>query len=232
GNNLGFSKALDDSADIIIAINNDTLVKEDFFEKVLSSPINKPEVGAIGGLIYFAPGFEFKDQYKKNEIGKVVWYAGGKFDWDNVLGSNDHVDEVDHGQFKKPEETAFITGALFITKGEVLRKVGLFDDHYFMYLEDVDLCQRIKLAGFKLIFDPNIKIWHKVAQASGIGSSLNDYFITRNRLLFGFKYTHFRTKFALFREAIRKLITGTSAQRTAILDFFSGRLGNGSFVKG
>jgi len=231
GNNLGFKSALASGADIVVAINNDTLVKEDFFEKVLASPINQKEVGAVGGLIYFAPGFEFKGSYKKADLGKVVWYAGGKFDWDNVLGSNDHVDEVDHGQFKKPSETAFITGALFIIRAEVLKQVGLFDDNYFMYLEDVDLCLRIKKAGYKLIFDPSIKIWHKVAQSSGIGSTLNDYFITRNRLLFGFKYSRLRTKFALVREALRKLVSGTPAQRRAILDFFSGRLGKGSFIK-
>jgi len=128
-------------------------------------------------------------------------------------------------------QTDFISGALFITKTSVLEKTGLFDDKYFMYLEDVDLCQRIKLAGYKLIFDPKIKIWHKVAQSSGIGSSLNDYFITRNRLLFGFTYASLRTKFALAREAVNKLFTGTKAQRQAVIDFFLGRFGRGSWIK-
>jgi len=53
----------------------------------------------------------------------------------------------------------------------------------FLYLEDADFNLRVKCAGYKIIFDPRIKIWHKVAQSSGIGSPLNDYFLTRNRLL-------------------------------------------------
>lgn len=230
GNNLGLSRAIDDGAEILILINNDTFVDKDFFKVILESPILEKSVGAVGGLIYFAPGFEFKQNYSKKDLGKIVWYAGGAIDWNNVLCSNAHVDKVDRGQFEKIESTDFVTGALLITKAEVLKKVGLFDENYFMYLEDVDLCHRIKLAGHKLLFDPKIKLWHKVGQSSAIGSPLNDYFITRNRLYFGFKYTRLRTKFALLREAVRKLYFGTPAQKKAITDYFKGKLGKGQYI--
>lgn len=230
GNNLGLKRAISDGAEILVAINNDTVVGKDFFKEIITSPIKNGSVGAVGGLIYFAPGFEFNKNYPKKDLGKVIWYAGGNFDWNNILGSNSHVNEIDRRQFKKPGKTDFITGALLITKAEVLKRVGLFDEKYFMYLEDVDLCQRMKLAGYQLIFDPKIKIWHKVGQSSGIGSPLNDYFITRNRLYFGLKYARFRAKFALVREAIRKLFTGTPPQKKAIKDFFMGKLGKGSYL--
>ncbi len=230
GNNLGLKQAIDDGNEILVTINNDTYVERDLIRKIISSPVQDSSVGVIGGLIYFAPGFEFQKKYVKNELGKVIWYAGGKFDWDNILGSNAHVDEVDRGQFNKVENTDFVTGALFITRANVLAKVGFFDDKYFMYLEDVDLCHRMKLAGYRILFDPRIKMWHKVAQGSSIGSSLNDYFITRNRLYFGFKFAKFRTQFALFREAIRRLYKGTPAQKKAVLDFFTLKLGKGSYI--
>jgi len=228
GNNLGFRQALADGYEVIVAINNDTYVDRDFIRHIIESPITDTSVGAVGGLIYFAPGFEFKKDYAQKDIGKVVWYAGGEFDWNNVLGSNGHVDEVDRGQFRVVEPTAFVTGALLITRADVLKKVGLFDEKYFMYLEDVDLCHRLKLAGYSVLFDPKIKLWHKVAQSSGIGSSLNDYFITRNRLYFGAKYARPRTKFALLREAIKKLFLGTPTQKQAIKDFFMGKLSKGT----
>lgn len=230
GNNLGFTKAIEDSNEIIAAINNDTYVERDFVKQILASPITQKEVGTVGGLIYFAPGYEFKKGYKKSELGKVVWYAGGKFDWDNVLGSNDHVDEVDFGQFRAVTDTDFITGALLITRADVLKKAGIFDDKYFMYLEDVDLCHRIRLAGYRIVFDPLIKMWHKVARSSAIGSTLNDYFITRNRLYFGFKYARPRAKFALLREAIKFLFVGRNAQKRAVIDFFTLKLGQGSYL--
>lgn len=230
GNNLGLKRAIDDGAEILITINNDTFVDKDFFKEIIASPIKEESVGAVGGLIYFAPGFEFAKNYIQSDLGRVVWYAGGNFDWNNILGPNAYVDEVDQGQFKKPEDTDFVTGALLITKAKVLKKVGLFDEKYFMYLEDVDLSHRMKLAGYRLIFDPKIKMWHKVGQSSGIGSPLNDYFITRNRLYFGLKYARFRAKFALVREALRFLISGRPAQRAGVVDFFMGKLGKGTYI--
>jgi len=231
GNNVGFRQAIADEYEVIVCINNDTYVERDFINNIVNSSISDETVGAIGGLIYFAPGYEFKKDYQKKDLGKAIWYAGGDFDWNNILGSNGHVDEVDRGQFKSVEHTAFITGALLITRADVLNKIGLFDEKYFMYLEDVDLSHRMKLAGYGLLFDPKIKMWHKVAQGSAIGSSLNDYFITRNRLLFGAKYASARTKFALVREAIRFLFTGRPAQKQGAVDFFTGKLGKGTFLK-
>lgn len=231
GNNLGLKKALEDGVDIVVMINNDTLVPEDLILNILASPIVEKSTGVVGGLIYFAKGFEFEDKYKKDELGKVIWYAGGEYDWNNVYASHIGVNEVDRGQFDDVRETDFITGCLFITKAEVLKKVGLFDERYCLYFEDSDLGMRIKKAGYKLIYDSNIKLWHKVAQSSGIGSPLNDYFLTRNRLLFGMDYAKARTKLALLREAVKKLFIGTKAQKQAVRDFFTRNLGGGSWIK-
>ena len=98
-----------------------------------------------------------------------------------------------------------------------------------MYFEDTDLSQRLKLAGKKIVYDPSGVIWHKVAQSSGIGSNLNDYFTTRNRMLFGMKYASFRTKIALLRESVRLLISGRKYQKQGIKDFYLGRFGKGSW---
>lgn len=231
GNNLGFKRALADDIDIIVLINNDTVVPEDLVLKILASPIVEKTTGVVGGLIYFAKGFEFEDKYQKDELGKVIWYAGGEYDWDNVYAKHVGVNEVDKGQYDGQRETDFITGCLFITKAEILKEVGLFDERYCLYFEDSDLGLRIKKAGYKLIIDSNVKLWHKVAQSSAIGSPLNDYFLTRNRLLFGMDYARTRTKLALLREAVRKLFVGTRAQKIAVRDFFMRKLGGGSWIK-
>lgn len=230
GNNIGLKKIMEQKFDVIVMLNNDTLVPKDFIQNVYNSNIADAAVGALGGLIYFAKGYEYEKGYSQSEKGKVIWYGGGKIDWDNVYVGHDKVNNVDDGSLKEVQ-TPFITGCLLITKPEVLNKVGLFDERYCLYLEDADLCERIKKAGYKLLFDPKIKLWHKVAQGSGIGSSLNDYFLTRNRLLFGFTYTRLRTKFALLRESIKKLFIGSSAQKIAIRDFIFNNYGWGSWKK-
>lgn len=231
GNNIGMKEALKDKADVIVLVNNDTVVPQDLVRNILSSPIADPTIGVVGGLIYFAKGFEFRDSYSQTDLGRVIWYAGGKHDWNNIYSSHLGVDEVDKGQYDGVRSTDFVTGCLFIVRNDVLKEIGLFDERYCLYYEDSDLCERIKRAGYKLIIDPQIKIWHKVAQSSGIGSPLNDYFLTRNRLLFGTTYASFRTKFALLREAIKKSIIGTPAQKIAIRDFFLGNFGWGSWNK-
>jgi hypothetical protein len=114
-------------------------------------------------------------------------------------------------------------------RSEALKNAGLFEEKYFMYLEDADLSQRLKRKGWEVLYTPKAEIWHKVAQSSGIGSDLNDYFITRNRLLFGMRYAALRTKFALIRESIRLLLTGRKWQKTGIRDFYLGRFGRGSW---
>ena len=231
GNNLGIKEALAQNTDIICLINDDTEAPVDLVKNISSSPISDPKIGIVGGLIYFSPGFEYHQKYTQKEKGHVVWYAGGKLDWNNVYGSHIGVDEVDHGQFDKTKETDFVTGCLLITRSDVIKKVGLLDERFFLYHEDTDFNIRAQKLGYKTLYYPKIHLYHKVAQSSGIGSSLNDYFLTRNRLLLGMKYAPFRTKVALLKEALRQLFTGTSNQKQAILDFFTLRFGKGSFIK-
>ena len=159
-----------------------------------------------------------------------MWYAGGIFDKQNVLASHRGVDEVDLGQFDLQIETDFATGCAMLISRKVLEKVGLFDENYFLYLEDLDLSERIKKAGYKIIFEPSSVIWHyNAGSTEGSGSRIHDYFITRNRLYFGFKYSSLRAKLALGRESIKILTAGRQWQKKGVLDFFLGRMNKGSF---
>lgn len=231
GNNFGIKYAIDKNADYVMVLNNDTIVDSDLMANLLNAIQQNKKIGIVSPKIYFAKGYEFhKEKYSKSQLGKVIWYAGGKIDWKNVYGSNIGVDEVDKGQFEKIKEIDFATGACFLARSEALKEVGLFDEKYFMYMEDMDLSERIKNKGYKIVFEPTAKLWHKVAQSSGIGSDLNDYFISKNRLLFGFKYASLRTKLALLRESIKLFIFGRHWQAVGIRDYLLRRFGKGSWV--
>lgn len=229
GNNVGFRWCLKNGADFIAVLNDDTLVSEKLISDLLAVFDKNPEAGIIAPKIYFAKGFEYKKRYKEDELGKVIWYAGGDIDWKNVYGTNHGVDEVDRGQFDKVAETDFATGCCLFVKKEVLKQVGFFDRRYFAYIEDADLSQRTKKAGWKVLYAPPAHLWHKVSQSSGIGSDLNDYFITRNRMLFGLTYAPIRTKIALIRESLRLLRSGRKWQKIGIRDFYLGRFEKGSW---
>ncbi|MAG59632.1 glycosyl transferase [Candidatus Woesebacteria bacterium] len=230
GNNVGMQHALEDGADFVLILNNDTRVDKNLVVDLLKVAEKQPRVGVLSPKIYFTPDFEFhKERYKKSERGKVIWYAGGSLDWKNVLGHNRGVDEVDIGRYNRTEETDFATGACMLIRKEVLEDIGLFDERYFMYLEDADFSYRARQRKWKILYAPPAHIWHQVAQGSGVGSGLNDYYITRNRLLFGIQYAPVRSKLALWRESLRFLITGRKWQRQGIIDFYLGQYGKGSW---
>ena len=231
GNNIGMQFALNKGADYILIINNDTFADKDLVKNLLSTLESNPKIGMTTPKIYFAKGHEFhKDKYKNEDLGKVFWYAGGYTDWANVRSVHRGVDEVDHGQYDKNESVGFASGCCMLIKREVLKKVGLFDKRGFMYYEDAILCERIKRAGYEIWYVPSAKLWHiNAASSGGSGNELQDYFITRNQMLFGMMFAPIRSKIALLRQAGRYLISGRPRQKQAIRDYFLGRFEKGTY---
>lgn len=229
GNNEGARLALASGADFVMLLNNDTIVHSDLVKNLLG-PFEQDTVGGVLPKIYFERGYEFhKRRYKKDELGKVIWYAGGKMDWDNLIGKNIGVDEVDQGQFDIRMEVELATGCCLMIRADLLSKMGLFDDKYFLYYEDADFSERLRRAGYKIIYEPKAIVWHKNAESSGVGSDLHDYYISRNRLLFGMAYAPMRTKLALVRESLDLIRTGRKWQKKGVRDFYLRRFGRGSF---
>lgn len=231
GNNIGMQYALDHGADYILIINNDTIADSDLLKNLIEVLDSKPNIGLTAPKIYFAKGNEFhKDRYKKDDLGKVFWYAGGYTDWSNVKSIHRGVDEVDRGQYDKIEKTDFASGCCMLIKREVLKKVGLFEKRGFMYYEDAILCEQIKRAGYELWYVPTAILWHiNAASSGGSGNQLQDYFLTRNQMLFGMLYAPIRTKIALIRQSVRYLLNGRPKQKQGIIDFYFGRFGKGTY---
>lgn len=232
GHNAGIKYSLDQGADFVLILNNDILVEPAFIQELLN-PFSESLVGVTVPKIYFTKGYEFHSgRYKDSEKGSVIWYAGGIIDWKNVISSHRGVDEIDRGQYNAQEPTEFATGACMMVRRDVFEKVGIFDERYFLYYEDGDLNMRIKNAGFKVIYVPRSIIWHNNAGSSGSGSVLQDYYISRNRLLFGLSYAPKRARAALIRESFKILVSGRKWQRVGVKDFYLRKFGRGSFIPG
>ncbi len=231
GNNFGIKYAIEKGADFIVVLNNDTRVGSNLVKNLYETFKTDEKIAGVLPKIYFEKGYEFhKKRYKDTDLGKVIWYAGGVMDWDNLIGHNRGVDEVDKGQYNKQEEIELATGCCFMLKAAVIKEVGMFNDKYFLYYEDADLTERIKNAGYKIIYEPSAFMWHKNAESSGgSGSLLQDYYITRNRMLFGMTYAPLRTKIALLRESLRTILHGREWQKMGIRDFYLRKFGKGSY---
>ena len=239
GGNLGFpggyNRGLDYArlwgADYFLLINNDCLIKDPgLILELVRTAKSDPKIGLVSPKIYFAKGFEFHKRYNEQDLGKVIWFAGGKFDWDNIASVHRGIDEVDVNQYDGVEESEIFSGACVLVKREILEGLGGLDEKYFLYFEDSDLAKRALEAGFKIYYNGKIAIYHKVSQSTGIGSKITDYYHTRNRLIFGMKYGRPRTKFALLREAVKLLVFGRPAQRKGVLDFYLGIIGAGDLA--
>ena len=224
GYNRGIEYGLIWGADYILIINNDTLIKDpNLVQELIKTAESDSKIGLVSPKIYFEKGYEFhKDKYSPKDLGRVIWFAGGRFDWNNIGSIHRGIDEVDWGQYDSMEEQDIISGACVLIKKEVIEKIGGFDEKYFLYFEDSDLVKRAHQQGFKTYYNGKVSIYHKVSRSTGIGSPTTDYYHTRNRLIFGMKYSQFRTKFALLREAFWLFLFGRSSQRKGILDFYLG----------
>lgn len=233
GNNIGIKYALGNGSDYILILNDDMILPNNLLTKLVGFLDNNPKVGIVSPKIYFAKGHEFhKDGYLNKELGKVIWYAGGKIDWNNIYTSHIGVDEVDIGQFNKNSETDLASGACMMIRREVFEKVGYLDEDLYLYWEDADFSIRTKKFGFDIYYNPVTAVWHKVsASAGGSGSKSNDYFLTRNRLYFALRYAKPRTKFAVFRDTVKLALFGREWQKIGARDALLGKKGTGSWKK-
>jgi GT2 family glycosyltransferase len=228
GNNLGVTFALDKyHSDFVVLLNSDTIVDPEFVNALFACAQANPRHGLIGSKIYFYPDREFHhDTYAEKDRGQVLWYAGGSIDWPNLLTYHRGVDEVDRGHFDQQLTSDFATGCCLLIRREVLEEIGLLDERYFLYLEDVDLSVRAQEAGYQIGFCPDSIVWHKNAGSSGgAGSPLQTYYQTRNRLLFGFKHGSWRNRLTTASYLLRLLKNGTRPERIAAIDLVTNKLG-------
>ncbi|WJI10170.1 glycosyltransferase family 2 protein [Methanobacterium sp. CWC-01] len=174
GNNVGIKFALENlDPDFILLLNNDTIVHPYFLTELVQEGHLNELVGILGPKIYY---------YDKKD---VIWSAGCRISWKLARGIQIGSGELDHGQYDEKKEVEYVSGSAFLIKSEVIKEIGLMDDKYFLYFEESDWTLRANNAGFKSLYVPRAKIWHKISKSGGgISQPLGLYYITRNRWVF------------------------------------------------
>ncbi|UCC65205.1 MAG: glycosyltransferase family 2 protein [Anaerolineae bacterium] len=173
GNNVGLRYTLAQSADYALLLNNDTEVAPCFLRHLVQAAEASPMVGIAGPTIYY------------HERPDRIWSAGGTIDWRRGKTSMAGFNEVDVGQFGiAPREVDFVTGCALLVKREVIERVGLLDERFFVYYEETEWCVRARRGGFEVVHVPRAKVWHKIPLDARDSSPSVHYYMTRNRLLF------------------------------------------------
>lgn len=171
--NRGIAHALDDSAcEFVMLLNNDAVVHPQTIARLLCAAQAHPEAGILGPKVYC--------QDRPN----VIWYAGAHRRRGVLLASDTGRGQIDHGQFRHIRSVDYVFGAAMLIRRSVLERVGVFDEQFFLYLEDLDFSLRAQRAGFKLLFVPEAHVWHAGSASSADQPEWRIYHLVRSSVLF------------------------------------------------
>jgi GT2 family glycosyltransferase len=172
GNNIGICHALQSAADYVMLLNNDTAVDPSMLNELLAVTESDPTVGIVGPkMLYF-------DQ------PDVIWCAGNQLGWGRGESIRLQAEQPDEGLEERPKDVDFITACAICLRRQVIEQIGLLDPRFFIYYEETDWCMRARAAGWRILYVPRARLWHKVSAAMGSTSPATDYYMNRNVLLF------------------------------------------------
>jgi GT2 family glycosyltransferase len=229
--NVGFSKAvnqgvlyaLSKGCDYIFLLNNDTVLHPECIKNLINS-VNYngcPEtIGAVGPKI-----LNFGSD-------REVWFMGAKIDLYRGIW------QKAHERANQITEVESVSGCAVLFSIDIFSKIGMFDENFYTYVEDFDFFIRLNRSNFKIIINPDAKVWHKGGATGGSGDTpFKIYYITRNRLLVMKKHARlehwcYYIPFSIYHilRNVYILYKSGEVQKTrfilkAILDFFLGRFG-------
>ncbi len=189
--NIGYAAAINKgleygrelNAEYYLLLNNDVILEDDFFKNICQ------EIGN-DKLFIASPRIHYLQDKK------IIWYNGGYIDYLKFEGVHKDIDRYS-SECTIPEikqEVTFISGAVFIITLDVIEKIGMIDEKYFLYYEDLDFSLTALRNGIKLLYIPQAVAYHNVSSnTKQMDSFLNFkkeiyYYRIRNKLLILSKY--------------------------------------------
>ena len=155
GMNAGIRHTLQKEATHLLLLNNDTIVAPEMISELMAQL--QPGVGMVGPVIFY---------YDQSEI---IWSSGGSIhplllEMSGNHGRNRTLPE-------QPISQSFLSGCALLLPRETVEQVGLWDERFFMYYEDLDYSLRVGKSGLTLVLAPAAHLWHKVSASSGGSAS-------------------------------------------------------------
>jgi GT2 family glycosyltransferase len=181
--NIGAQHALERGATAILLLNNDAELEPGALDGLASALASDPTVGVLTAKVYLS------------ETPDRLWAAGGLYTGRRVieLGRSERdVGAYDDARFD------FVYGCAMLVRADVLRDTGGFDERYFLYYEDIDLCLRAQESGWQVAMAPHAHVLHEGSRSTQGEPAIKVYHHARSRILFFSRHLRAsRTAFAL-----------------------------------
>lgn len=185
GNNYGIAMALQMGAEYVLLLNNDTIADSDFLRNLMNKTANITKGSVLTGTIYYAS--------QKNKI----WYAEGEFHLNTAKVTQIGLKSKKGKLPGQAVKVTFASGCCMCIPAFVFQKVGLLDESYFLYEEDVDYCYRLLQNGIDIYYIPDAVLYHKVSSSTTKTekmSAVTQYYMVRNKFIFISRYYKFVQK--------------------------------------
>ena len=178
GVNVGLEWALATDTSYILVLNNDTWIAPGLVSQLVATAEGDSSIGIVGPIIY------------RDDPPDRIWALGSRrVPWLPVprdIGRG----QIDRGQFSSLLQVDYLVGCAMLIRRQVLESVGLFDPSYQMYYEDADFSARVQAAGFRLVANPQAKMWHLVSASARRQVAGSRYQHTRYRVRFYRQHSH------------------------------------------
>lgn len=175
GVNAGLKIALASEADYILLLNNDTFVAPDMLAELVTAA-QTYQTAVTAPLIYYEAQPE------------TIWSAGAFRQ--SLTGDVRQNHPSPTNPLTTPCEVDYVTACGMLVRHDVWQDVGLYDEQFFMYYEDLDWCWRLQATPHRILLVPSAKMWHRVAATIGGNDSPNErYYMALSSVLFFRKHT-------------------------------------------
>lgn len=196
--NVGFAKANNQAADVtngefLVLLNSDATLKPGALKALTDLYLTKPGAGIVGGTILNLDGSLQGTYADFPTLGRefLILSGLGRLIFGSIYPSH----TIKTQQMAIPVD--YVVGACLLIRREAFEDIGGFDENYFMYAEEVDLCFRMKRKGWEVWYQPQAEIYHR-----GAGSSVHlpvkrELDLYRSRVQFAMKYHGLETAWIL-----------------------------------
>jgi hypothetical protein len=184
--NLGFGRASnlcwhEAKSSLVLFLNSDTVVSDRALDRLVELARERPEAGAIGPRLLYPDG-EIQMSFGAmpgiaSEVLQKLWnagYARGKGPLRSAV----------RRRYTRERTVDWVSAACLLTRRDTLETVSGFDENFFLYSEDIDLCARIRATGARILFTPEVEIVHLLGRSVAKNRDRVVYESHRSRLYF------------------------------------------------